>query len=75
MGTLEQTKVLQAINRLENIRGLLNEVGIRDTRYERKFAAINEALLQFSAELRDISERMLIENLGKKELDRLEVKS
>lgn len=65
MGTLEQTKVIQAMNRLEDIRCLLNEVSKQDTRYERKFAEMNTALRQFGEELQDISEQMLIENLGK----------
>lgn len=65
MGTLEQTKVVQAMNRLEDIRNLLNEVSKQDNRYERKFAVINTALRQFGEELHDISEQLQIENLGK----------
>lgn len=72
MGTLEQTKVLQAIHRLENIRSLLNEVCQVDARYEKKFTAINMTLHQFGEELQGISEQLLIENLGKKDLDHTE---
>ena len=38
MGTLEQTKVIQAVNRLESIRRLLNEVSLKDGKYKDRFS-------------------------------------
>jgi hypothetical protein len=67
MGTLEQTKVIQAINRLESIRLLLNEVSKKEEKYMDRFALITDELKNFGEELMDISEKMKVENLGKKE--------
>ncbi|MGE5581954.1 MAG: hypothetical protein ACM3X9_05380 [Bacillota bacterium] len=66
MGTIEETKVIQAINRLEDARSLLTEVSRKDNRFSEKFAAINNELDKFEQQLREIRERLNIENLGVK---------
>jgi hypothetical protein len=70
VGTLEQTKVDQAINRLESVRRLLNEVNLKDANYKERFTVMNEELKKFGQELEKISEKMKIENLGKKSFDK-----
>jgi hypothetical protein len=70
VGTLEQTKVDQAINRLESVRRLLNEVNLKDSNYKERFSVMNEELKKFGQELEKISEKMKIENLGKKSFDK-----
>jgi predicted nucleic acid-binding Zn-ribbon protein len=66
MGVLEETKVIQVINRIEDIRHLLNEVGNRDNRYSKTFSQMNETLEKFEAELAEIRRAMNVENLGVK---------
>lgn len=70
MGTLEQTKVIQAVNRLESIRRLLNEVTLKDGKYKDRFSVIGEDLRKFGEELEKISEKMKYENLGKNNFDK-----
>lgn len=67
MGVLEETKIIQAINRLEDIHALLGDVGRSDNRYSKRFSEINDELKRFQAELDEIRKAMNIENLGKKE--------
>lgn len=64
MGTIEETKVIQAINRLEDARILLNEVCKKDNRFMEKFSAINNELDKFEKQLREIQEKLNVENLG-----------
>jgi septation ring formation regulator EzrA len=66
MGVLEETKVIQVINRIEDIRHLLNEVGSKDGRYSQTFSQMNETLEKFETDLSDIRRAMNIENLGVK---------
>jgi septation ring formation regulator EzrA len=66
MGVLEETKVIQVINRIEDIRHLLNEVGNKDNRYTKIFSQMNETLEKFEADLTEIRRAMNIENLGVK---------
>jgi septation ring formation regulator EzrA len=67
VATLEQTKVVQAINRLESIRLLLNEVSKKEEKYTERFSHIADELKKFGEELMEISEKMKVENLGKNE--------
>ncbi|HBE78399.1 MAG TPA: hypothetical protein DDW65_11575 [Firmicutes bacterium] len=64
MGTIEETKVIQAINRLEDAQALLNEVSKKDNRFNEKFAKINSDLENFESQLREIREKLNVENLG-----------
>ncbi|MCL6588918.1 MAG: hypothetical protein K6U80_03095 [Firmicutes bacterium] len=64
MGVLEETKIIQVINRIEDIRHLLNDVGSKDGRYTQTFLQMNETLEKFEAELSEIRQAMNIENLG-----------
>ena len=66
MGTIEETKIIQAINRLEDTCYLLNEVSKKDNRFSEKFAAINSELEKFQKQLREIQEKLNVENLGVK---------
>ncbi len=66
MGVLEETKVIQVINRIEDIRHLLNEVGTKDNRYSKTFSQMNETLEKFEADLAEIRQAMNVENLGVK---------
>ncbi len=66
MNTLEETKVIQAANRLESARQLLEEVGKKDNRFSNSFSKINAELSKFEEELRQISKTLNIENLGKR---------
>ncbi len=66
MGTIEETKVIQAINRLEDARYLLNEVSKKDNRFVEKFSGINAELEKFEKQLQEIQEKLNVENLGVK---------
>ncbi|HEX3046460.1 MAG TPA: hypothetical protein VHY08_17010 [Bacillota bacterium] len=66
MGVLEETKVIQVINRIEDIRHLLNEVGSKDNRYSKIFSQMNETLEKFEVDLAEIRRAMNVENLGVK---------
>lgn len=66
MSVLEETKVVQAINRLENTCLLLNEVGRSDNRFSKQFAEMVAELKKFQDELAIVRQTLNIENLGKK---------
>ena len=66
MSVLEETKVIQAINRLENTCQLLGEVARNDNRFSKRFAEIMEELKKFQDELSEIRQTLNVENLGKK---------
>lgn len=66
MSTLEETKVNQAVNRLESARQLLEEVSKADNRYTNSFSKIVAELTKFEEELRQISQTLNVENLGKR---------
>ncbi len=66
MSTLEETKVIQAANRLESARQLLEEVGKKDNRFDNSFSKIVAEISKFEEELRQISNTLNVENLGKK---------
>jgi hypothetical protein len=64
MGTIEETKVIQAINRLEDACYLLNEVSKNDNRFNERFTVMNSELEKFQKQLREIQEKLNVENLG-----------
>lgn len=66
MSVLEETKVVQAINRLENTCLLLNEVGRSDNRFSKQFSEMVAELKKFQDELSIVRQTLNIENLGKK---------
>jgi adenylosuccinate lyase len=66
MSTVEEMKVIQAMNRLEDARKLLSEVIQKDTRFNEKFSGMNGNLEKFEQELREIQEKLNVENLGVK---------
>ncbi len=66
MSVLEETKIVQAINRLENTCFLLGEVGRSDGRFSKRFTEIITELKKFQDELSEIRHNLNIENLGKK---------
>ncbi|HBF37342.1 MAG TPA: hypothetical protein DDW50_08470 [Firmicutes bacterium] len=66
MSTVEEMKVIQAINRLEDARKLLSEVCQKDNRFNEKFNGMNGNLERFEQELREIQDRLNVENLGVK---------
>ncbi|MGE5605373.1 MAG: hypothetical protein ACM3YE_06755 [Bacteroidota bacterium] len=70
MGTLEETKVIQAANRLESARQLLQEVVKQDNRFTNSFSKIVAELSKFEEELRQISKTLNVENLGKRNEER-----
>lgn len=70
MGVLEETKIIQAINRFEDTRLLLNDVGRNDPRFTKRFNEMIEEMKKFESELAEIRDRMNIENLGKHDHDR-----
>ncbi len=66
MSVLEETKVVQAINRLENTCLLLNDVGRSDNRFSKQFSEMVAELKKFQDELSIVRQTLNIENLGKK---------
>ena len=66
MSTVEEMKVAQAINRLEDARKLLSEVSEKDNRFHEKFSGMNGNLEKFEQELREIQDQLNVENLGVK---------
>jgi hypothetical protein len=66
VSVLEETKVVQAINRLENTCMLLNEVGRIDNRFSKQFSEMVSELKKFQDELSIVRQTLNIENLGKK---------
>lgn len=70
MGTLEETKVIQAANRLESARQLLEEVSKKDNRFTDSFSKIVAELSKFEEELRQIGKNLNMENLGKRSEER-----
>jgi hypothetical protein len=67
MGILEETKVAQVINRLENSRSLLDEINEKDNRFKEAINQIIKKLAGFEKELGAIKEQLNIENLGVKD--------
>jgi hypothetical protein len=67
MGILEESKVAQVINRLEDTRALLNEVSVVDNRFNEKVTLIIKTLTGFEKELWQVKEQLNVENLGVKE--------
>jgi hypothetical protein len=68
VSTIEETKVIQAINRLEDARSLLNQVSKKDNRFNERFTAMNTDLEKFEKQLREIREKLNVENLGVKDM-------
>ncbi len=68
MGILEETKVTQVINRLENTRSLLEEVKNTDQRFKEDFTKINKSLEGFTKQLKEIQRQLNVENLGESKL-------
>jgi hypothetical protein len=66
VSVLEETKVVQAINRLENTCLLLNDVGRSDNRFSKQFSEMVAELKKFQDELSIVRQTLNIENLGKK---------
>lgn len=66
MSVLTETKIVQAVNRLESARQLLEEIGKQDNRFNNSFAKIIAELGKFEEELRQISKTLNVENLGKR---------
>ncbi len=66
MSTLEEIRVIQAANRLESARQLLDEVAKKDNRFGNPFSKIVAELGKFEEELRQISKTLNEENLGKR---------
>jgi len=66
LSVLEEVKVRQAINRLENTCLLLSEVGRSDNRFSKQFSEMVAELKKFQDELSAIRQTLNIENLGKK---------
>ena len=65
MSTLEETKVIQSVNRLESARHLLEEISKKDNRFTDSFSKIIAELSKFEEELSQISKTLHVENLGK----------
>jgi coenzyme F420-reducing hydrogenase delta subunit len=66
LSVLTETKIVQAVNRLESARQLLEEIGKQDNRFNNSFAKIIAELGKFEEELRQISKTLNVENLGKR---------
>lgn len=64
MGILEESKVVQVINRLENTRELLNEVNSADKRFNDKITVMTKELASFEKQLAEIKRQLNVENLG-----------
>lgn len=69
MGTLEETKINQAVNRLESARQLLEEISKKDNRFTNSFSKIIAELSKFEEELNQISKTLHVENLGKPSME------
>jgi wobble nucleotide-excising tRNase len=70
MGILEESKVVQVINRLESTRELLNEVNAVDSRFNEKISQMTKKLTEYEKDLAEIKKQLNIENLGVKEQPR-----
>jgi hypothetical protein len=66
MGILEETKVTQVINRMENTRAFLNEINENDKRFKEEINQMITKIAEFEKELGSIKEQLSIENLGVK---------
>jgi hypothetical protein len=66
MGILEETRVVQVMNRLEDTRALLQEMTAKDGRFNEKITQIVKMLTAFEKELSAIKEQLNVENLGVK---------
>jgi hypothetical protein len=67
VGILEESKIVQVINRLESTRELLDEVNGADNRYKEILPPIIKKLAGYEKDLSIIKEQLDIENLGAKE--------
>ena len=66
MGILEETRIAQVMNRLEDTRALLQEIEAKDDRFNEKITQMINKLTAFEKELSEIKEQLNIENLGVK---------
>ncbi len=66
MGILEESKVAQVINRLEDTRSLLNDINAVDNRFNDKIAKMLQTITEYQKELGNIKEQLNVENLGVK---------
>ncbi len=66
MGILEESKVAQVINRLEDTRSLLNDINAVDNRFNDKIAKMLQTITEYQQELGNIKEQLNVENLGVK---------
>ncbi len=66
MGILEESKVAQVINRLEDTRSLLNDINAVDNRFNDKIAQMLQTITEYQKELGNIKEQLNVENLGVK---------
>lgn len=66
MGILEESKVAQVINRLEDARSLLNDINAVDNRFNDKFAKMLQTITEHQKDLSNIKEQLNVENLGVK---------
>jgi hypothetical protein len=66
MGILEEARVAQVINRMEDARALLEEVNTIDGRFNEKISLFAKKLAGFEKELSIIKEQLNVENLGLK---------
>jgi hypothetical protein len=67
VGILEESKIVQVINRLESTKELLDEVNGADNRFKEIFTPITKTLAGYEKDLTIIKEQLDIENLGVKE--------
>jgi hypothetical protein len=66
MGILEESKVAQVINRLEDTRSLLNDINAVDNRFNDKIAKMLQTITEYERDLGNIKEQLNVENLGVK---------
>ncbi len=66
MGILEESKVAQVINRLEDTRSLLNDINAVDNRFNDKIAKMLQTITEYQKDLGNIKEQLNVENLGVK---------
>ncbi len=66
MGILEESKVAQVINRLEDTRSLLNDINAVDNRFNDKIAKMLQTITEYEKDLGNIKEQLNVENLGVK---------
>lgn len=66
MGILEESKVAQVINRLEDTRSLLNDINAVDNRFNDKIAKMLQTITEYEKDLGNVKEQLNVENLGVK---------